>query len=75
MNIKILAKGKLEIHGITQLVTIPVGMINTTNSYKIRSEFNVKLEDFNIKIPLILEEKISPCYQSECYCIFSQDDE
>ena len=59
-EMKILAKGKLTIHGVTKVVTLPVMIKRDVDALSATSEFNIQLSDFNIDIPLILEGKISP---------------
>lgn len=59
-EIEILTKGKLTIHGITKVVSIPVLFIKKGDKIEAVSQFDVLLADYNIDIPLILEAKISP---------------
>lgn len=56
---EIIAKGKLSIHGITQIVTLPINLEITEDGFLINGDFDVLLSDYNIEIPLILEGKIS----------------
>ena len=59
-DITVYAKGKLTIHGITQLVTIPVHFVKKGQSIQADAGFDVALADYGISIPKILEAKISP---------------
>lgn len=59
-EIQVFAKGKLEIHGITKIVTIPVEFRKIGNKIEAKSIFQLDLSDYNINIPKILEAKISP---------------
>ena len=52
-------KGKFTIHGITQIVIIPVTIDLEENTLKISGEFQVKLSEYNIKIPKIVQAKIA----------------
>lgn len=54
------AKGKLNIHGVTQLVTIPATFTKQTDAIAVQSDFKIQLSDYKISIPQILEAKISP---------------
>jgi polyisoprenoid-binding protein YceI len=57
---KVYAKGKLDIHGITNIVTIPVQFKKQGNSIDGSATFRVSLSDYAINIPKILEAKIAP---------------
>ena len=53
-------EGDLTIHGVTQKVTFP-GTINLINGKIVTlSKFKIKLADFNIKVPSLVADKISP---------------
>ena len=52
-------KGKFSIHGVTQIVTIPVTFNLEENTLKISGEFKVELSEYNIKIPKIVQAKIA----------------
>lgn len=57
------AKGKFNIHNITQVMIIPVTFKRKNNQVNAKAKFDVKLEDFDIAIPKILESKIAPIVQ------------
>lgn len=57
---KVFAKGKLEIHGITNIVTIPVQFKKQGERIEGEANFKVSLSDYEINIPKILEAKIAP---------------
>lgn len=59
-EVKAVCKGKLNIHGITQIVTIPVLYKLNENTLHITGQFKILLSDYNIKIPRIVQAKISP---------------
>ena len=54
-----ICKGKLTIHGVTEIVTIPVHLTIDNGALNISGEFFVKLSDYNIKIPRIVQAKIA----------------
>lgn len=54
-----ICKGKLTIHGVTEIVTIPVHLTIDDDTLNISGEFFVKLSDYNIKIPRIVQAKIA----------------
>lgn len=53
------AKGKLEIHGVTQERTIPVKVEVKEGKIKFNSDFKVKLVDHNIEVPSIVVTNIA----------------
>lgn len=54
------SKGKLTIHNQTQIVSFPISFKLKDSVIYLSSQFNVLLDDYNIKIPRIVEAKISP---------------
>lgn len=52
-------KGKFTIHGVTKIVTIPVKFSLKDSTLNISGKFNIKLSDYNIKIPKIVQAKIA----------------
>ena len=55
--------GQLTIHGITKNINVDGIMIHNKGFIDITSQFTVKLEDFNIKIPKIVMYKIAEVIQ------------
>lgn len=53
------AKGKLTIHGVTKDVEIPGTVQKQGEKYIMKSDFMVKLADYNISIPQLLWQKIA----------------
>ncbi len=53
-------KGKFTIHNESKIEVIPVSFKIKADTVFISSQFNVLLSDFNIKIPRIVQSKISP---------------
>ena len=54
-----IVRGLLTIHGISKEIEANGMFIKNNNSIKISSEFNVKLEDYNVSIPTIVMYKIA----------------
>ena len=52
-------KGKLEIHGKSKEISIPVYIKKAGDGLEISSNFKVNINDFNIKIPKVLSIKIA----------------
>lgn len=52
-------RGDLTIHGITKPVDIKATITPMSTSYKIEGEFNILVNDFEIKIPPILSSNIA----------------
>lgn len=55
----VLAVGDLSIHGITKNVSIPSTITVKGGLTSIDSKFNVKLVDYNIKVPTVVFAKIA----------------
>lgn len=53
-------KGKLNIHGIEQERIIKVLVVVKKGKISVKSDFNVSLTDHNIKIPRVMNDKLSP---------------
>lgn len=56
---KVVAKGKLTIHGVTKEVTVPGTLKVSNGKISIDSRFNVRCADYNIKIPKLVMVKIA----------------
>jgi polyisoprenoid-binding protein YceI len=54
-----IVRGLLTIHGVSKEIQANGMFIKNNNSIKISSEFNVKLEDYNVSIPTIVMYKIA----------------
>lgn len=52
-------KGKFTIHGVTQVVTVPITLSLDKLTMEIKGAFNVKLSEYKIKIPKIVQAKIA----------------
>jgi polyisoprenoid-binding protein YceI len=53
------AEGDLTIHGVTQKVTIPGIIIISEKEITAKANFKVKSEDYGIKIPDVVKDKIA----------------
>ncbi len=53
-------KGKLKIHGLEQERIIRAIVTTRDGKMSVRSDFEVFLADYNIKIPRVVNEKLSP---------------
>ncbi len=63
------AKGKLDIHGIKQEQIIKVHIVSKNGKLAIKSNFKILLADYNIKIPRIVSDKLSPVINVKVDCI------
>lgn len=54
------AKGKLIVHGVEQERIIRVQMVVRNARFQVSSTFPILLNDHNIKIPRIVDDKLSP---------------
>ena len=58
-NNKVIAKGMLNIHGVSREVEISGTLQKVNNDFVMKSEFPVKLADYKIKVPKIVFYDIS----------------
>lgn len=59
-EMSVTTKGKFTIHNITKILIIPIVFKRQDNQVSAAANFDIKLEDFDITIPKIVESKISP---------------
>ena len=52
-------KGKLELHGKSKEITVPAKIRRTEAGIEIVSDFKVSVNDFNIRIPSVVQNKVS----------------
>lgn len=71
----IYAKGKLKVHGITRVITIPVAVERKEGIINASADFKVPLYNFEITIPRILESKIAPEISVHVKLVFTKTDE
>jgi len=55
----IIVKGVINIHGISKNIDIKTEITKSEDGYLISGEFDLVVDDFNIKIPLILSRNIA----------------
>ncbi len=55
----ITAEGKFSVHGVERPMTISGVITPGENAYHVKSDFEIKLPDFNIKIPSLMFLKIN----------------
>jgi polyisoprenoid-binding protein YceI len=51
-------KGKLTIHGVTNEIAVNGNMTVEKNTLLIRCKFSIKLKDYNISIPSVVNDKL-----------------
>jgi hypothetical protein len=56
---KVTVTGKMELHGVTRDVTIPGTLTKTGNDLKLYSKFQIKVSDYNIKVPSMYVKNIA----------------
>ena len=56
---KVSARGKLTIHGVTRSIDVEGTLERKNEELVLKSEFKVRLEDYNIKIPQVLWHNIA----------------
>lgn len=56
-NVKV--SGKLLLHGVTKDITIGAKIYKLSDGFKLKSDFEVKLTDYNIKVPKFMFVRIS----------------
>lgn len=69
---KVRAKGKLTIHGIAKERIIDVYLTARGHEVEADADFSVKLDDYNIKIPRIVSEKLSPEIQVKVHVVLNE---
>jgi polyisoprenoid-binding protein YceI len=57
---RVRAKGMLTIHGVSKEVMLDIYIDHTSEKVDFDSKFDVLLEDYNISVPKIVRQKISP---------------
>lgn len=71
----IYAKGKLNLHGITRVITVPVSIEWKENIINASADFKVPLYNFDVTVPRILEKKIAPEISVHVNVVFTETDE
>lgn len=60
--------GKITLHGVEKVITVPATIIVEKDGLKLSSEFALTPEDFNIEIPGAVREKIAKQMQVTVKC-------
>lgn len=63
-------KGKLEIHGKIKEINTIVYLKKVENKLEIISDFNINIQDFNIKIPEMLSMKVAEKVNIKTFFLF-----
>ena len=61
-------KGKLKIHGVEQERIIKAFINCKKGKLTVKSDFSILLADYNIKIPRIVSDKLSPTIDVSINC-------
>jgi hypothetical protein len=64
-------KGKLTIHGKSQLITVLAKIKKVGDGIQINSNFTLNTDDFNIEIPNIVIAKISKKVNTQIVCVLN----
>lgn len=59
-NIKIRSKGKFQLHGVSKECIILVMLKINNKKVIVSSDFTINLQDYNIKIPKVVYNKLAP---------------
>ena len=59
-TVRILASGRLNIHGVDHERIIPLEVTRTEKGYRVQATFEVALDDHKIVVPRVVKEKIAP---------------
>jgi hypothetical protein len=68
----VIVEGDLNMHGVTKKVKASTSFVIKGGVIKGASKFNIKLEDFNIKIPSLVADKISKDVDLTVSCVYSK---
>lgn len=64
------AKGKLTIHGFTTEQIIPCKLVVSTDAIRVTSTFPVAIEDYGIRVPRLVQQKIASVVEVKVDAIF-----
>lgn len=64
-------KGIMEIHGVKKEITVPGTIKVTSQGAQATAKFNVNVKDYNISIPGIVRDKISPVAKVNLSCNYA----
>lgn len=69
---KVVAKGKMTIHGVTKDITVPGTLKVSSGKISIDAKFNVRCADYDIKIPKLVMVKIAEEIQVSISSVLSK---
>ncbi len=69
------AKGRFEVHGISEERIIPCQITVTADGVRVKSSFDIVLADHGIRIPRIVQQKISAIARVELDMLFTSGEE
>lgn len=61
----VMVDGKMTIHGVTRPITVNGVLSSTGEGYRIKSNFELRLPDYNISVPSLMFMKISEVMKME----------
>jgi hypothetical protein len=64
------AKGKLTIHGVTTEQIIPCKLVVSNEAARVTSTFSVALEDYGIRVPRLVQQKIASVVEVKVDAVF-----
>ncbi|HOZ96082.1 MAG TPA: YceI family protein [Niabella sp.] len=67
----VIVKGVLEIHGVKKEVSTTGAFKVTENEVYASAKFNISIKDYNISIPGVVKDKISPIAKVRVNCRYS----
>lgn len=66
-----LIKGKITIHGQSQMITVHAKIKKAGKGIQLNSNFKLNTDDFNIEIPSVVITKISKTVNTQIVCILN----
>ena len=54
-----MAEGEITLHGQTKKLSVPITINKSNDRIDIKTEFNIVLDDFKIKVPRLLFQNIA----------------
>ena len=54
-----MAEGEITLHGQTKKLSVPITINQSNDRIDIKTEFNIVLDDFKIKVPRLLFQNIA----------------
>ena len=67
-----MAEGDITLHGQTKKLLVPITFNQSNDIIEIKTEFNIVLDDFKIKVPRLLFQNIAENIDVKVESIFSK---